>query len=228
MTGMNVGPWAGGFGAGPGSSVPELQGSLDFGTGRSLQPSAGPGQSSGSNLQTAGMVMMAVGAINNAISGFYAAQSQRYQLKSQASALKFQSSLSQLNARRAEVEADSIMEAGHRQIGQYTMRAGAAQASQRASFAARGIDKDVGSAAEHLASMEYAKQSDVLTINANAVRAAESARMQAQNYQTQSLMQGVQAQNLMASRRTINPATQAAGSLLGDAGSLAYMWSRYS
>lgn len=191
------------------------------------QSSSGGGWGS-DNLATAGVVLAAMGAVNSAIGGYFSAKSQRWQLKSQAKSLEFQKSISEINARIAESEATGIEIAGQKQASMMAMRYGAAQAAMRASMAARGIDQSVGSAAEAMASTEFAKQSDMATINANAVRAAEAQRMQAQNYRTQATMQGVSAHNIWASRRTISPEMEVAGSLMSSAGQIGGAYLNYS
>jgi hypothetical protein len=178
------------------------------------------------DIQSAGLILQIFGALTGAVGSFYAAKSQSYQMKSQAKNLEYQQTMSNINARMAEEEAQSIMQAGEREIGQYTMRAGQAKASQQVAQAASGIQAGVGSAAETMASMEYVKQVDSLTINSNRVRAASAARMQAANYRAQGLMQGVSAQNLYRSARHNQPWTGIAGSLMGSAGTVAANWAQ--
>lgn len=178
----------------------------------------------------------------------YEANTQRYQLRSQASDMQMQSSLSRMNAQLAESDAQQILLAGQREQGQTTARYGRAIQSTRASMAARGIAIDEGSAADVTTAMDLAKQQDALTINANAVRGATSMRIQALNYETQSRMQDISAQNLLTSAEnvvvpadpytpmlptytpTINPNIAAFNSLLGGASNVANSWfmsSRY-
>jgi len=178
------------------------------------------------DIQSAGLILQMFGALTGAVGSFYAAKSQSYQMKSQAKNLEYQQTMSNINARMAEEEAQSIMQAGEREIGQYTMRAGQAKASQQVVQAASGIQAGVGSAAETMASMEYVKQVDSLTINSNRVRAASAARMQAANYRAQGLMQGVSAQNLYRSARNNQPWMGITGSLMGSAGTVAANWAQ--
>jgi hypothetical protein len=167
-----------------------------------------------------------LGAVNSAIGGYYSAKSQQYQLKSQALSLEFQQSMSQINARQSEYQAQSILQAGERQIGQLTMRYGKAQGARRASTAAAGVSLGVGSTAEVEASQNIAKEIDSLTISANSVRASEEARMRKVGFENQALMQGVSAANLSASAGTISPLGVGATSLIGSASSLATNWFR--
>jgi hypothetical protein len=193
-------------------------------------------------------LMQIAGMATQAIGSYYGAKIQQEQLKAQASSLRYQSQsqsmtlqfqkdLATINAGLAEADAQQILLAGEREAGQISRRYGRAKSSNRASMAARGIQLGVGSAAEVEASIDLAKETDMLTINANRVRAAESARMQRTNYQTQALMSGVSAanvagagemsaSNLMSSASSISPFGGAFTSLLGNAGTVANTWYR--
>lgn len=167
-----------------------------------------------------------MGAVNGAIGSYYSAKSQQYQLQSQSMTMDFQKSMSQINARQAEFQAQTILQSGERQAGQLTMKYGKAKGARRASTAAAGISLGVGSTAEVEASQDIAKEIDALTINANAVRASEEARLRGVGFQNQALMQGVSAQNLLGSADTISPFGAMGTSLMGSASSLASGWFR--
>ncbi len=171
-----------------------------------------------------GSIFSIGGAVTGAIGSYYAAQSQKAQLDSQASSMRFQSDISELNAAQAEFTAQQIMRAGQQRQGQIGLRAGKIKSSQRASMAARGIDLGVGSAVETIATTDLMKEIDMLTVNADTVRSAESARQQRQNYLTASAMQDVSASNLAGSASTISPFLAAGTSILGSAGSVANAW----
>lgn len=161
------------------------------------------------------------GAVQGAIGTYYQAQTQKYQLESQKLSMEYQSSISQINARQAEFQANNILLAGERAIGQLTLKYGKALGSSRASMASRGVVLNEGSAAELEASHELTKQNDILTINANSVRQAEEARIRGVNYANQGAMQAVSANNLGISASSISPFTAASTSLLGGATSIA-------
>lgn len=193
-------------------------------------------------------LMQIAGMATSAIGSYYGAKIQQEQLKAQASniryqsqsqsmSLQFQKDMATLNAGLAESDAQQILLAGEREAGQISRRYGRAKSANQASTAARGIQLGVGSAAEVEASIELAKQQDMLTINANRVRAAESARMQRTNYQNQALTSGVSAanvagmgelsaSNLMTSANSISPFGNMFSSLLGSAGTVANTWYR--
>jgi len=197
---------------------------MDMFSSGGTEAGAGTGGGGMSALASAGLILGIAGALNSAIGSFYAAKTQKYQLKSQKLAAEFQRSMSALNARNAEVQAQNIMEAGQRQIGQYTMRAGQQKGAARASLAARGVQAGVGSAAEVMATGDVVTEIDVLTINSNTVRQAAAARMQGVNYMNEAAMAGLTAQNLGVTAGTIKPVGIAASSLLGSAGQVAGQW----
>lgn len=174
-----------------------------------------------SALGKVGPYLAITGAIGQAFGTYYAMKSQQYQLESQSLSLEFQKDISQINARQAEFSAQKILEAGSRQAGQVAMKYGKVKSSQRVAQAAAGVVLNEGSAAEVEATTELMKQTDVLTINANTVRAAENARIQKQNYLTQGTMLGISANNAMTSANSINPYLGATTSLLGSASSIA-------
>jgi hypothetical protein len=171
-----------------------------------------------------GLFTAVMGGINQAIGTYYQAKSAQYQAKSQASTMRFQSDMALINARSEENTAQGIMEAGQKQIGQYTMAAGAAKAGAKTAMAARGIALGEGNARDVEASMDIVKSIDTLTINANTVRAAEAQRMQATNYKNQSLLDRTSAKNADMSANSISPMAGAFTSLLGSATNVASQW----
>ena len=193
-------------------------------------------------------LMQIAGMATQAIGSYYGAKIQqsqlraqsdtlRYQSQSQAMSLQFQKDMATLNAGLAEADAQQILLAGEREAGKVSRAYGRAKSANRASMAARGVQLGEGSTAEVDASIELAKQVDMLTINANRVRAAEAARMQRTNYMNQALMSGVSASNvatmgelsaanLASSASSISPFGQAFSSLLGNAGAVANTWYR--
>lgn len=177
-------------------------------------------------LMTGGLIVSGFGAVNSAIGSYFAAEAQKNQLKSQALNAKFAAKMAAINARAAEVSAQSTMAAGEQAIGRYTMQAGQARASAQAALASRGIQGGVGSAKEIIGSMDLIKQIDTLTMSANITRQAEAQRMQRQNYLAQATMAGLSAQNLNASAASITPALSGMSSLLGSAADIGLMYAR--
>lgn len=199
-------------------------------------------------LGQAGPIMQIAGMATSAIGSYYGAKIQqsqlraqsdtlRYQSQSQAMSLQFQKDMATLNAELSEADAQQILLSGEREAGKISRAYGRAKSANRASMAARGVQLGEGSTAEVDASIELAKQVDMLTINANRTRAAAAARMQRVNYANQALMSGVSASNvatmgaisaanLRESADSISPFGQAFSSLLGNAGAVANTWYR--
>jgi len=189
-----------------------------------MQPSFAEGLAEG--LQTLGPIMSIFGAANSAIGTFYQAKSAQNQLKSQALNQQFQSEMSAINAKSAEFGAQQSLLSSERQIGRYTMAAGQAKSSAKASMAARGIQGGVGSAAEVVGSMDLIKEIDRMTMSANSVRQAEAIRNQAMNYRNQSVMSGLSADNLNTTAGTISPGMGLGTSLLTSAADIGQNWAR--
>lgn len=178
----------------------------------------------GTRLSKMGTFMAIMGGINSAIGTYYAAKSAQYQMKSEASSYQFQSDMAAINARSAEYNAQSILESGKSQVAQYTMEAGQRKAGAQASMAGRGIVLGEGSARDVEASMDIVKGLDVLTINSNAVRAAEQERTQATNYKNQALIYNTSARNARLSAGSISPFASSFTSLLNTASGVASQW----
>lgn len=204
------------YGTNLGSQQTSMLAAQEAGMGSSI------GSSISSGLQTAAPFMAVFGAINSAIGSYYAAKSAQNQLKSQSMSYQFQRDMSLINAQQAETAAQGALFAGERAAGQVGMRYGQLRGKRRASAAARGLTLDEGSTAEIEASAEWAKQTDMNTVMANAVSAAWGYRTQGVNYQTQALMAGVSAENALTSAGTISPVTSAGTSLLNSARSISY------
>lgn len=174
-----------------------------------------------SSMKAAAPYLMIAGAVGQMFGTYYAMKAQQYQLESQSLSLEFQKDISQINARQAEFQAQKTLEAGGRQAGAVTMKYGKIKGSQRAAMAASGGVIGEGSYAAVEATTDLMKEIDVLTINANTVRAAENARTQSTNYGIQATMLGVSSKNAMAGAQSIDPFAGAGTSLLGSATSIA-------
>ena len=170
--------------------------------------------------QVAGAIAQIGGVINSEIVRYYQAKQAQYEAKSKASSMRFQADMANINARMSEDEAVSILEAGEQQKFQLTMRAGMEMAQQLTRQGARGIRIGAGSAAETQASLDLVKEIDAYNIDTNAMRQAQSRRMQAVNLRNQGLLGRVSANNIesMAPR---------SGSLLGTAGRVGSEFFRY-
>lgn len=176
---------------------------------------------------TSGLILGSFGALNSAIGAFYSASAARSQARSQELTLRYRQSLADINARVEQMNARQAMLAGERAVGSLTLQYAQKKGSARASLAARGIGLGEGSAAEILASTEFMKDLDVITINANAVRASEAAKMQGAAYQAESLLSGAAASGFQSQRRSVNPWLEAGTTLLSGATNVAGTWFQY-
>lgn len=131
--------------------------------------------------------------------------------------LRFQADMAEINAKTSETAAQAALDAGQKQIGSVTMRAGQIKSSQRAAMAANGIDLSTGSAAEVQASTDVMKEIDANTAQANAVRAAWGYRTQGINYQNDAAMRRSAASSMSPMGNTVT-------TLLGGATSVASNW----
>jgi len=164
-----------------------------------------------------GQILSVGGAMLQAVGSYYAARSAKVQAKSIALSLEFEQSMAAQNARVAEDDAAAILDDAQEQIAFLGMQVGQEKATLRTQSGARNVQGNAGSAAEVQASKELMKQIDSLTINRNAVRAANARRMQAVNQRNQGLMAGVGAANARASARAISAPAAAIAPLLGGA-----------
>lgn len=163
-----------------------------------------------SQLATASLVGQIGGAATSTIGSYYSAATQK-------AALKGQAATADVNARIAELGAQSALNQGQQQVAALTLKAGQLKSSQRAALAANGVDPGVGNAAELQASTDIMKDIDAATLTANAVRSAWGYRTQAVNFQNE-------ARTSRAAAGAIRPFGAAASSLLGNATSVASSW----
>jgi phage terminase small subunit len=167
----------------------------------------------------AAIALMAVGATQSAIGAFYSAKTQQYQAKSAAADYEFQASMSDMNARLLEQQATSIYQSGAREIGQTGMRYAQARGATEASQSARGIRG--ASAAETLASQDYVRDLDMMTLNVNRVRAAGQARLARVAAKNEANFARQNASVLRRYAKTIDPIAAVQQSLLSSANSAA-------
>jgi hypothetical protein len=165
---------------------------------------------SASPLATASLIGSVGGALTSSIGSYYGAATQKAMLSGQAG-------VADINARIAELGAQSALMQGQRQIGSLTLKAGQLKGRQRAALAANGVDLGVGSAAELQASADTMKEIDKTTLELNAILNAWGYRNQAINFQNEALVR-------RATARAISPFGSAMTSLLGSAGQVAGSW----
>lgn len=162
------------------------------------------------SLGGASLALQAGGLLTSTVGSYYSA-------RSQASSLGHQANIADINARIADLGAESALEQGKQQVAERTLRAGQERGAQRTALAANGVDLSVGSAAEIQASSALMKDIDANTLRANATRNAFGYRMNASNLRSQ-------AATSRATARGINPVGSAAMTLLGGASNVASSW----
>lgn len=121
------------------------------------------------SLMAAGLIMQAGGSISGALA-------QSAALRSQGD---IQKSIYDANARMADVAAEDALRRGKKAQTQVRKAARKLQGSQRAAFAAQGIDPNAGSAADIQEETEVMGALDALTVKNNAWREAWGYRAQA-------------------------------------------------
>lgn len=119
----------------------------------------------------------------------------------------FQAAMAEQNAGYKEAAAQDAIKRGDVQADQYRRQVGQLIGSQRAGFAANGVDVNSGTAADIQDDTAAFGEFDALTIANNAAREAWGYRVGAQN----DLMNGRMAQS--------NAKSAATGSILGGVGS---------
>lgn len=163
-----------------------------------------------SQMAQASTAMNVGGSVNSAVGAYYGAAMQKQNLK-------FSAAMADINARIADMGAESALLQGKSEVAKLTQQAGQLKSRQRAAMAANGIDLGVGNAAEVQVSTDMMKEIDANTLKSNAMRNAWGYRNQALNYRTQASMDRVTASG-------ISPYMTAATSLLGDSGQVASQW----
>lgn len=181
-----------------------------------------------SGLQEFGSVLAISGVLQSAIGSYYSAQAQKYELKSQASDLEFRQSMAARNARIAESDAQLELEAGKRESGRVSLHYRQVKQAAAASAAARGVQAGVGSAAEIQTSIEFAKEMDRNTIDANATRRANAHRARAVDLQNMGRVAGVSAETARRGAGLASPGYAAGTSLLAGAGGVSRQWALWN
>lgn len=163
------------------------------------------------------------GAILQMVSSYYQAAAQKGALRSAAMSAEFDASIASINARAAEREANSIMLAGQQQQAIVSARYGQQRGSFIAQTGARGV-RQTGSAAEIRASIQAAKELDLLALRQGTAAAAESSRSRAVDQQNRALLARTSAGNIRRTAGSIKPWESVLSSLVGSSGTLAQSW----
>lgn len=158
----------------------------------------------------AALGMQAAGGASAAMGSYYSARSQQIAARGAAQ-------IAELNAQQSELAAQQELARGNAAAASVSARAGQVKSAQRVALAANGVDLGQGTAAELLTSTDIAKEEDIDTITANAVRAAWGQRMQATDHRNDAIAK-------RASADSISPGMAAFTSLLGSSTQIASSW----
>ena len=134
--------------------------------------------------------------------------------KSERSALAFQAQMLDMNAQMAERRAQISLDQGAFQAAQIERGGANAKSSARASYAARGVALDEGSALAVQSGIDLVSQEDAQQARVNAVREAWGHRTDKTNIMAEAAAK-------RATRKGINPWGRASTSLLTSATSIA-------
>lgn len=172
--------------------------------------SAATAASTPSTLSKVAGVAEGIGAFGNAAGSWFSARNQQTNLRYQAQA-------ADVNAKIAELAAESAIFAGQRREQSVRLRGAQTKASQRASFAANGIDLASRTVLDILTSTDVLTEVDANTVAANTAREAWGYRTQATNFAGDAAMGRVAANN-------VSPFAAAGSTLLTDASRIGRRW----
>lgn len=205
---------------------------INLGFGGSRRLDTAPADTTGSPPTAAaggfGLGLQIAGVLTSAIGGYYGVKAQQYNAKAAALAADFESDMAAFNARAGEQDAQAVLRAGRRSSGQSSLAYRQLKAGTRARRSARGVQSGVGNAAEVDASIEFAKESDRITINRNTIRAANARRLAAVGLEGRAGLARASAENLRSGARSLSPGIAAGSSLLAGSGYVAPSWERWS
>ena len=159
------------------------------------------------NLASYSLVSEGIGGIASSFGDYYASQGEKLSLHHQAR-------IDELNARTAELRAKDALRRGARDEQVVRLKTSKLKSSQRASFAARGIDLTSETAVNILAETDIFGEIDANTVASNAAKEAWGYRTEGLNYQNQAMINRTTAGN-------ISPFMDAAPTLLDTADSVA-------
>lgn len=143
------------------------------------------------------------------------------QAKATASAYNSQASAADANAKLAQQQAQDAQERGRAAEEQQRQKAARFRASQKAAFAASGVDSTSGSALDVLTDTMYLSELDAANIRYNAGQEAQGFKQQANNYLFQGRSDRAAASNAKKAGRL-----QMASSLISGATTIADRWNK--
>ena len=167
-----------------------------------------------SGLGQASIIGQGFSALNAGIGAYYASHAEKYKTKSQALQYKHQQDMALFNVRMKESQARWISGVFNHQYQTMTMKQRTAKSKATVGFAARGVQRGVGSTRDAMVSSDILASIDKLTMNSNRVRAVSDKRLEAVNTQIKADMYGLSASNMFATASNISPWMNVSSSLL--------------
>lgn len=155
--------------------------------------------------------MQAAGAVSSTVGSFFSSQGQK-------SALKSQAAIADINAKLAELTAQSATRSGQLEEQKTRLATANLKGKQRAAMGANGVDLGSDSAVNILTTTDTMGEIDANTVAANAARAAWGHRVQGMNYTNEAI-------GARATAKSINPMMAAGTTALtsfGNVGMSAY------
>lgn len=162
------------------------------------------------NAGTASLGAQAFGVGMQTVGAFASAKAQQASLRSQAR-------IAEINATLADAAARAELMASERQQNQIKLRGSQVKASQKAAYAANGVDVGVGTPVNVATSTDFITEVDANTAAANGIQAAWGRRIEAGNLRNEALM-------ARATADGISPGIAAFTSLATGAGQVAQSW----
>ena len=132
--------------------------------------------------------------------------------------MQYRADIADINAKMDEQQINSVLLTSERQQSRVMLKGAQVKSSQRVAAAANGVDLQGSDTVDRqLASTEFMKQTDALTINQNAVQQAEALRMKKTNDLNDARMS-------RATADAINPNMAFTSTLMQGVGSVASNW----
>ena len=156
---------------------------------------------------TAAIALQTAGTVSSTVGAFYGAQGQK-------AALGAQAATAEINAKLAELTAQSALRSGQLEEQRVRLNTANLKSKQRTTMAANGVDLTSDSAVNILTTTDTMGEIDANTTAANAARAAWGYRVQGMNYQNEAI-------GARATAKGISPFMAAATTALTGAGDVA-------
>lgn len=164
------------------------------------------------------MCSPAAGGVTQMIGGFFAGSAAATEVTSNEQAYRKQSAVERYNATLYEAKAKDAEDRGQQAEFAQRLKQSSIEGTQRATFAARGVDLNEGSALNILHDTRFIGDVDAATLHDNAAREAWSLRAEAYNRSKNADLLTYRADN------EVSPNTVMLSSLLGSGGQVASKW----